>query len=118
MRKWLIVIGMGQDFCRGLADYDQDVDADDVEAFPNHFGRFEFNNPCPPDGPAPVPKTGARFAEMSGDDCDFARGLKWPNPRFTVNGNGTVTNMWQNWSGSKMQSAHFVMLQEEGDYNL
>ena len=40
-------IALAQDFCKGDFDYDGDVDADDVGEFLNHFGRFEFNNPCP-----------------------------------------------------------------------
>ena len=29
---------------------------------------------------------------MSGDDGDLQRGVAWPDPRFTDNGNGTVTD--------------------------
>lgn len=45
-------IALVQDFCKGLAACDQDVDTDDVEEFLKHCGRHQFNNPCPPDGPA------------------------------------------------------------------
>jgi len=93
---------LAQDFCKGLADFDQDVDADDVEEFLNHFGRHQFNNPCPPDGPAPVEKTGQTFCsnsegdpvecELTGQDGEHQKGVAWPNPRFTNNGNGTVTD--------------------------
>ena len=93
---------LAQDFCKGLADYDQDVDADDVEEFLNHFGRHQFNNPCPPDGPAPVEKTGQTFCsnsegapvecEFTGQDGEHQKGVEWPNPRFTNNGDGTVTD--------------------------
>ena len=44
--------------CQGNSDYDCDVDADDVTAFLNHFGRSQYYNPCPPSGPAIVGKTG------------------------------------------------------------
>jgi len=97
----LVVAGMfmlsastiqAQDFCEGLADYDQDVDADDVEEFLNHFGRHQFNNPCPPDGPAPVAKTGQTTSYATGDDGDLEKGVALPNPRFTDNGDGTVTD--------------------------
>jgi len=93
---------LAQDFCEGLADYDQDVDADDVEEFLNHFGRHQFNNPCPPDGPAPVEKTGRtvccdeeanpRDCAGTGEDGEFQMGVAWPSPRFANNGDGTVTD--------------------------
>ena len=44
-----------QDFCKGDFNYDGSVGAEDVTEFLNHFGRSQFNNPCPPDGPTPVP---------------------------------------------------------------
>ena len=37
-----------QDFCEGLADYDQDVDGMDAVKFKEDFGRCEFFNLCPP----------------------------------------------------------------------
>ena len=83
---------LAQDFCKGLADYDSDVDADDVEEFLTHFGRFQFNNPCPPDGPAPVEKTGQTTSYATGDDGDLEKGVSWPNPRFTDNLDGTITD--------------------------
>ncbi len=43
-----------QDFCKGDFNYNGSVAAEDVTEFLNHFGRNPFNNPCPPDGPAPV----------------------------------------------------------------
>ena len=95
-------IVLAQDFCKGDFDYDGDVDADDVGEFLNHFGRFEFNNPCPPDGPAPVQQTGQtscydadgspRDCEGTGEDGEYQKGVAWPNPRFTDNLNGTITD--------------------------
>ena len=79
-------------FCRGLADYDSDVDANDVAAFLAHFGRSQFNNPCPPDGPTPVPQTGQLTSYATGDDGDLERGVSLVTPRFTDNGDGTVTD--------------------------
>jgi len=79
-------------FCRGLADYDRDVDAADVMMFLSHFGRSQFNNPCPPDGPTPVPQTGQTTSYATGDDGDLERGVPLVTPRFTDNGNGTVTD--------------------------
>ena len=42
--------------------------------------------------PAPVPKTGQTASYATGDDGDLERGIAWPNPRFTDNGDGTVTD--------------------------
>ena len=65
MKKLLVLIFLvsastvsAEDFCNGDFDYDSDVDAGDVAEFLNQFGRFPLNNPCPPDGPTPVSKTG------------------------------------------------------------
>ena len=79
-------------FCEGLADYDEDVDGTDAFMFKQHFGRSTLGNPCPPDGPAPVPKTGQTKFHAIGDDGALERGVIWPNQRFTDNGNGTVTD--------------------------
>jgi len=83
---------IAQDFCKGDFDYDGDVDAPDVTEFLNHFGRSIFFNPCPPDGPAPVGQTGQTISYGPGDDGDHEKGVAWPNPRFTDNGDGTVTD--------------------------
>jgi len=79
-----------QDFCKGDHDYDGDCDSDDVTSFLQDFGRSQFNNPCPPDGPAPVPKTWQTTSYGTGDDGDLRKGVAWPDPRWTDNGNGTV----------------------------
>jgi hypothetical protein len=42
--------------------------------------------------PARVPKTGQTTSYATGDDGDLQRGVAWPNPRFTDNGDGTVTD--------------------------
>jgi hypothetical protein len=41
---------------------------------------------------APVPQTGQTVSRTAGDDGDFRKGITWPVPRFTDNGNGTVTD--------------------------
>ena len=64
-------IAMAQDFCKGDFECDGDVDADDVTTFLEHFGRSQFNNPCPPDGVTPVPKTGQTTSYAAGDDGDL-----------------------------------------------
>ena len=43
-------------------------------------------------GPAPVPKTGQTVSYATGDDGDLQMGVAWPNPRFTDNGDGTITD--------------------------
>ena len=42
--------------------------------------------------PAPLPKTGQIEPHEDHDDGDLQRGVAWPDPRFTANGNGTVTD--------------------------
>ena len=78
--------------CRGLADYDSDVDGTDASMFKSHFGRSMFKNPCPPNGPAPVPKTGQTTTYATGDDGYHEKGVPWPTPRFTDNADGTITD--------------------------
>jgi len=39
-----------------------------------------------------VPKSGQTTSYATGDDGDLEAGLAWPNPRFTDNGDGTVTD--------------------------
>lgn len=42
--------------------------------------------------PAPLPKTGQTQSYGDRDDGDLQKGVAWPDPRFTANGNGTVTD--------------------------
>jgi len=83
---------IAQDFCKGDFNYDGNVDATDVLVFLQNFGRSRFNNPCPSDGPAPVPQTGQTTSYANGDDGNLKKGIAWPNPRFTDNDDGTVTD--------------------------
>ena len=41
---------------------------------------------------APLPKTGQVTSYATSDDGDLIKGIAWPNPRFTDNGDGTVTD--------------------------
>lgn len=41
---------------------------------------------------AAVPKTGQTTSYDTGDDGDLEKGVEWPNPRFTDNGDGTITD--------------------------
>ena len=43
-------------------------------------------------GSAPVEKTGQTSSSGTGDDGDWEKGVSWPTPRFTDNGDGTVTD--------------------------
>jgi hypothetical protein len=43
-------------------------------------------------GSAALPKTGQTTSYATGDDGDLEMGVDWPNPRFTDNSNGTVTD--------------------------
>jgi hypothetical protein len=103
-------IAMAQDFCKADFDYDGDCDAADVGTFLQDFGRSPFYNPCPSDGPAPVPRTGwttcydlygnPRDCEGTGEDGEYQMGIPFPNPRFIDNGDGTVSDkltglMWE-----------------------
>ena len=47
--------------------------------------------PAPCTG-APVARTGQTTSYASGDDGEFEKGAAWPDPRFTDNGDGTVTD--------------------------
>ena len=42
--------------------------------------------------PAPLAKTGQTGSIAAGDDGALQKGVAWPNPRFTDNANGTVTD--------------------------
>jgi hypothetical protein len=61
----------------------------------------------------PVFKTGQTTKYATGDDGDLRKGVAWPNPRFTDNGNGTITDnmtglMWTknaNLKGSQVKWA-------------
>ncbi len=55
-----------------------------------------------------LPKTGQTVSYQAGDDGDLEKGVTWPNPRFSVNGNCVTDNltglMWTinaNLAGSK-----------------
>jgi hypothetical protein len=39
-----------------------------------------------------LPKTGQTASSAAGDDGDLEKGVAWPNPRFTDNSNGTITD--------------------------
>ncbi len=84
---------LAQDICEGNFDCDQDVDGTDAAVFKEDFGRSAFKNPCPNCPPTtPVEKTWQWISYSPGDDGDYEHGAMWPNPRFTDNGNDTITD--------------------------
>jgi hypothetical protein len=79
------------DYCEGNFDYDNNQDGSDAFIFKTDFGRSIIRNPCPPDGPSPVPRTGQfHHSDGFGDDSYYQSGVEWPDPRFTDNSDGTV----------------------------
>jgi len=57
-----------------------------------HYGRDDCETCGAGIPPAPVPKTGQTISYATGDDGDLEKGVAWPVPRFTNNGDGTVTD--------------------------
>jgi hypothetical protein len=51
-----------------------------------------FTLAAPTSYPYPVAKTGQTASYAAGDDGALQKGVAWPNPRFTDNANGTVTD--------------------------
>jgi hypothetical protein len=58
-----------------------------VNAGPKGQGKGKGPKP-----PAPVPQTGQTTSYYPGDDGDLQKGVEWPDPRFTDNEDGTVTD--------------------------
>jgi hypothetical protein len=56
--------------------------------------KLDQCNQCPecPECKAGFPKTGQTTSYQAGDDGSFQKGVPWPNPRFTDNKNGTITD--------------------------
>ena len=69
-------------------DHDGDVDIYDIQLTAGHWGQtgtyFTY--------PVLLPKTGQTTSVLPGDDGDLEKGVDFPNPRFTDNGDGTVTD--------------------------
>lgn len=87
----LQLTALTQDFCEGNFDYDDDQNGSEAFPFKTDFGKSILGNPCPPDGPAPVPKTWQLISYSPGDD-DQERGVMQPNPRITDNSDDTITD--------------------------
>jgi len=59
------------------------------------FGLFLFclaSQACAAGPVAPTYRTGQTVSYGTGDDGALQKGVAWPNPRFTPNGDGTVTD--------------------------
>ncbi len=54
-------------------------------------GTYAPPTPTATAAPFPVAKTGQTTSYATDDDGDLQTGVAWPTPRFTYNGNGTVT---------------------------
>ena len=90
-----------QDFCEGNFDYDNNQDGSDAFIFKTDFGRSIISNPCPLDGPAPIPQTGQALNFWGKDDGFYECGVKPIDQRFTNNCDGTFSDhltglMWFN----------------------
>lgn len=78
-----------------------------------------------------LPKTGETTSYIAGDDGDIQAGVDWPDPRFTDNGDGTVTDhltnlMWQQdadaigqqtWADA-VSACNSLTLADYGDWRL
>jgi hypothetical protein len=74
--------------CKGDLNCDGALGGSDLAEFAEDFGSTD----CPACTPAPVARTGQILRFARGDDGDLEMGVAWPDPRFTDNGNGTVTD--------------------------
>jgi hypothetical protein len=86
--------------CEGDFNNDGRVLYDDLITFAADYARTDCPPPIAP--PAPVEKTGQTICYDSsgisiscagtGQDGEYKKGVAWPNPRFTDNSDGTVTD--------------------------
>lgn len=72
-----------------LETVDADLTASNIKSGVTLFG---IDGTYAGGGSVAVVKTGQTSSSATGDDGDFETGATWPNPRFTDNGNGTVTD--------------------------
>ena len=74
-----------------------------------------------------IPATGVTESQATGDDGDLEMGVAWPSPRFTDNGNNTITDnltglMWEqapaddteNWANALIEATTVI---NYGSYN-
>ena len=95
-----VVVAAGYYAATNLAQVDTDLVAGNIATNVTIFGiaGTASTNAASAGSPAPVAKTGAgdlpSYTEVEGEDghASMRKGVAWPNPRFTDNGNGTVTD--------------------------
>ena len=77
-----------------LATVDTDLAAGNIKSGTTIFGvaGTYSGSDGTTSAPFPVAKTGQTTLYATGDDGDLEKGAAWPNPRFTDNSNGTVTD--------------------------
>jgi hypothetical protein len=75
--------------CHWVYDGNQDL-CSNGSTFGEYVWMVKENTSAP--WPAPVPATGQTNSLHAGDDGALQEGLPWPTPRFTDNGDGTVTD--------------------------
>ena len=86
-------IGWTNPCCYGDYDCNGDVEFSDYLLFVWDFMRgFLGITPTEPCNFALIPNTGQTTFYATGDDGHLQIGVEWPNPRFTDNGDGTVTD--------------------------
>jgi hypothetical protein len=73
--------------------------------------------------PAPVAKTGQTISYQTGDDGYYQKGVASPSPRFTDNGDGTVTDnltglMWAKNAGDNGKMTWFAAINYANNLSL
>jgi len=81
----------------------------------NAFADDFYVIPSPKPNYAPVEKTGQIVPFYVGDDGVLRKGVAWPNPRFTDNSNGTVTDnltglVWKKYATLSIASTWYEAL--------
>ena len=80
------------DICLADSNLSGRVSGADLTVLKRDLGRMDCETTPDVPAPAPVEKTGQTTSYATGDDGDLEKGVAWPNPRFTDNGDGTVTD--------------------------
>ncbi len=88
---WYVRIGHGNTY---HGDKNIDFDIGHGDTYPLYVWPVHSIQQSTPDPtyPANIWKTGQKTSYYTGDDGDLQRGVTWPDPRFTDNGDGTVTD--------------------------
>ncbi len=78
--------------CKSDNNCDGKVDITDLVRMRGEYFRDDCDPVCSVPVFGGVPKTGQTTSYGTGDDGDLEKGVPWPNPRFTDNLDGTVTD--------------------------